>query len=670
MVLLKNNCCTWIGKKMVTIISHIKNELSSEENKQQSRLKEVLEHHIALGVEAIFSGVFMGNKPEQVSFHHLLNRAMMVGQGPITFVIFRLENQQYQFVCTTNKHRNGDHQEQIRKQSAVCVQAHEDYLIPLWINEEKYHKKYESGVYKKYFIAVLNADTDQFDPIKKITEIQFVKTVWEAISYKLCAIFQEEKYRSYDEDFHAILIKSIENFLVNPENEQLKPQKVSLNVKKNFYTDLLVNNTDYDFQGKGVIDRVFDKLEKSISSISMRGNQEKVTNFFLYVRDYDDSILNGKKRYNEYDYNIRIAIGSSQATDLKNHLLKWKSKEGNNDLEKKYLDSLKSKKFPKEIKILATSASNYFWKKVFSEGQSEDDPDVPNKKITGCEWLIKNMGQPFGNNTRSIADPVLEGGVSFYRAPFSNDAGMGRSIPRKGKPDCAFNELNKDVQNDLIRVITFNYLLDSMAMNSVHNNTELRVMLNPIELGGRVWAAVSYVTRSFPLTSKIEEIDIEEYNLFWLQNYHIYYDVNERMKRNIRTYMNRLYEATIASEYVNWVGSLAQKKARGEDVDIRELVKSFNNKLSELTCLFPYDAIRMRLDWTEVDKPRPSTGVCQAYLAKNIVAIPEVVCESHFPEAPGNNAGRHFVDPDDLAIAMTDRILRTILDIQSKTNYQ
>lgn len=631
----------------------------------RGRLKDVIHHHIALGVEAIFSGVFMGNNPEKVSLHHLLNRVMMVAQAPITFLIFIQDGEIFREVYKTNRHKNEEHQRKIRDRSNECLDSPKDYLFPLWI-DEAYKDRYndpEDKVYKRYYLAVLKADTDQFEPLKRIDKDNFflVTNIWEAISYKLEHIFLPDKYKSYDEKFHSYLVGSIYNLINSSSDIDKKKLTVDKKLRENFFKKLERNTTDYTFVGKGVLDRVFEKLQKAIHAISMC--KDNATNFLFYVRDYDDRFLQGSKRYDEYDYNIRILIGSTQEQQLVDHIKKWGSVEIQESLKEKLKIQING--FNDETQQFALSIHDGLIEKIHSAGYVE---------------IIRNLANNFGKDTRSIADPVFDG-VSFYRAPFDKDIGIGRSFPRNQKPVGRFKDQSIFVQNDLLRLITFFYLLESMATSSKLPKMQLRVMLNPIELGGRVWGVAGYATRSFDWSTKFYESSegikasevIEEYNKFWLQNYHICNDVNERMKKNLRTYMNRLYERTIAEEYVNWVNGLANDSINKKKINLSDEIDRFNYLTEQLTCLFPYDMVKISVNFVKGDSsPQPSydgvNSICHAFLAPYYAATPVVVGKSYFPDAPGDASTRNFVDRMDLSIAMTDAILRTALAIDDKAN--
>jgi hypothetical protein len=637
-------------------------------------LNRILDYQITLGAEALFDGVFSGPNPEQQSFHHLLNRVMMMAQVPITFIVYRNpgDGSPYEQTYIANRHPRHREKIEIKYKDAHQYLTH---MIPLW------------GVSSNHYILVLKADSYSFPELPRIEHIHLVDDAWSAAAYKIGKIFGAEQYDVYGPNFLRYLVESINRVEAPESSKRLPPMPMDKIAKQKFDRWILESATRWEVRGRGLIDRIFSKIEKNIISIANNehNKQGRLTNFILFSRDYDARVNDGNivdnKRYSDYDYNLRILLGSRQRQEIENHLRGWRESSIKDERERRYKNQL-VKVSNVSAKSLAIQVSDWFWELIQND-------TMENRDLQGVNFLIDNLGAYFGPNARSMADPVFDG-VSFFREPFANDGGMGRCFHKEpgNVTEVIPSELSHvdDVRKrDLLRIVTCQYLFESMATSAgnVEDGNHLQIMLNPLEVGGRVWGVVGYVTRSQGHEQKfMMDKQIWNYHHYWLQNYHVYGNVNERMKKNLRTHMNRFYESSVADVYNEWAMSkykeyeqYLQAEASTERVKrpVPPNVSELKARMRELSCVFPYDVIELepRLypndEWpTPLSEDVLGSGVDAppeartAPLALGLGVIVSAVPESCFPDAPGGRTG-FFVDAVDVAVTMTDGITREVV---------
>lgn len=620
-------------------------------------MEAMLNRQIILGVEAVYSAIYSGPKIETLSFHHILNRVMMLVQVPMTFVIMKhVEGNTYTEYFRTNRHPR--HSEDIVK--SIKSSKPENYF-PLWHTDE----------HEDFYLLVLKADSGRegykFPPLNVLKDITSEMNLWDLASYKLNAIFDAQNFSKYPGFSKGIqeIIKSTRDSLVSNDGKnstvRMRVNGMYREKKDAFDEKLLRSNTDFKFQNLnrfGVIDRIFSKIKDNIWDVNdtVGGLDEMptLTNFMLFARDYYDT-PNHNWRHGDYNYNLRMLVCDSQKLEIAQFLRGFLQNE----------ESLRLR-YKKELQLVSNARS----KKLAFEAE-EVFWDYLRRGEDGINDLLQILSEYLGEKTRSMADPVFDG-VSFHRQPFANDGGMARCFNEKDELPASFSDLppKSEIRHDLIRVILCQYLFDGMAAYAnLANNLQLQIMLNPVEIGGRVWGVVAYTTRSFsPDTILAAKEDINNYEIFWLKNYHIYRDINERMKKNLRSYMNQLYENTVASRYVDVVNEFGLSTA---NYKISDLENSINRELWLLSCMFPYDVLKVRVRRDEDTFPLPNslseTGRHRALAGRYWASHVEIdVSSSPFPAAPGvpSDATGVFVDRTDVAVAMSEALLRGTLNFK------
>jgi hypothetical protein len=627
------------------------------EKEIKNSLSKILEYHIVLGVESIFANVFSAPNERLISFHHIVNRIMMVAQVPITFGVYFKNEKGLELVHLTNKHKR--HRGIISSRAQYVLTKN---LFPLWTN----------GSTESFYLLVLKADSSyEFQPLEPITELAEIHSAWDAASYKIWRMLTYKEHSLYS-DFYKLIGRVLQKFKESEHKEtEVQAQYLSLDetLKKSFDKELLENTTQYALSGVGVIDKVFNKLKKNFSNVTRGVDAEdqgqSLTNFLLFARDYSVHNLNNTRYGGEYDYGIRLLLCANQREQIKDHFI-WMRKERKKcrDIFKKQISTIQDS----NCKELATQVDDILWRML----DLKQDEDV-----------IQILAGYFSGFARSMADPVFDG-VSFYRQPFSKDAGMGRCF-HDGVIPSSLGALDKDDprRNDLLRVVAFQYLFEAMTTESRIEGTGLQVMLNPIELGGRVWGVVGYATRSSSLDAGFKTIDdVEDFGRYWLMNYHVYRDVNERMKKNLRSNMNRFYENFVAARYTDWINEID----RAGTLSVSEAENLLNKQFASLSCIFPYNVIEATIVEDVHSKktqtlPTPaSDGVLRVRDAVPGTArcVPigvgwkveiDASNKSLFPNAPNVTDTGFFVDVVDMAVVITDRTIRSVV-IKAVNNSQ
>lgn len=696
----------------------------------QKRLKVILRHHVALGVESMYSCFFSVKDPRKMPFHHVLNRLMVIAQIPAMFVV--VEDENYRPIYSSNKHKNDYHQATIALQVEKVVSTpalRKQHLIPIWHretpNESTTPDWYEKvAPKKKYYLLILGAyDAEYtFPPLRRIGNSKNVASPLDAALYVIEKVLDPRKYFHYGEVFFECLLSSLETAArldqkIDKKSEQgnfwdifLDPSDPARRTETREICEkyLYRSGTPYALAGEGVMDRVYDNVKSSVLSISSHEKpdvSETITNCLLYTQSYD-RYPGHLRSSGKHSYNVRLAIGEKQKLEIMSAMKKWH--ERRNEKQRQFLQALPEGKddSSERTRKLALEVSIVFWKKIETHA--------------GRQEICTILHEYLGDSARSIAEPVFEG-ISFFRNPFMRHAGLERCFLNEQIPMEDFSSLEQQTQSDLLRLITFHYLLQEMAPLTKEEaaledsiKPSLYVMLNPIEVGGRVWAVSVYAARAVLVESKFfkgetyisEEMKdslgksellprkrIEHWNRYWLQNFHLYHDVHERLKRSIRQHLKTAYCEMLAdlyaSKHLQCRDELERCISLGIPMDAVD--SAINDALRGVQCFFPYDDVSVSIlpeDGREYtvpfrdalmpnrhkpkransfrNRPQPLAGAQEmsdkagkAFSGRYLVAKIVMKPNHRYPRAPGGNeAGRVFLHKSELAVAFTDAMFR------------
>lgn len=675
-----------------------------------ARLKAILHDHVALGVESIFSCFFSARNPKKLAFHHILNRIMVMAQVPIMFVVLRNLDGEYPEFYISNKHKNEGHQEKIRKRICDLLKNRKEwdkYLIPLWhgkiADNEKAKWLARTTGDKAYHLLVLEAYSAGYDftKLRRIEKTELVMSPVDAAMYCIEKMFSHTKYLHYGESFFQCLSASLATIafgevpeVQSEDGRESTPTEIFWleflgktsaptganhdrlkNARKNCREVIRSIGTPYSLVGESVLDRTFGNLKGSIDSLS---HGAAITNCLLFTRSFDRPLEN-PRRNGEYDYNVRISRGSNQSREHLEAFARWLSQE-REEKERNFVDSFPEgdESVNERVRAILHEAISVFWKKTSTR--------------EGCAYLQKVLDSDFGDDARSVSEPVFEG-ISFFRDPFIRQAGVERCFTYEIPEGTSFNLLEEKVQADILRVIAFNFLLQDMAperMNGVKTSISTKeksrvyVMLNPVELGGKVWAVAAYAARTAPVeipfnyptkdsngkelipTDQDIRARIERWNGYWLRNFHTYQDVHERLKRSLRQHLKTAYYELLGRTYSQCIWAIS------DATSLEEVQNTINDALRECTCFFPYGEVSITVESDPkrlhpipfstrkggVSADKGQEQATYALFAEHLAARIDVAPNMRYPDAPGRDQNRAFVTRSGLAVALTDAVFR------------
>lgn len=663
-------------------------------------LSSVIDYHVKLTVEAIYTGMFSGPSPASISFRHVLSRIMILLQEPVTFILFKKDNTgNREEVYRANKHKR--HRKYI---DVAITKARES------ADESYFFNAFGMG----YELLCLIAETNkqgfyEFD-LLKVEERPPQKERWSIASYKLRCILEIKQFGIYGERFYADLKGALDRCvdISDAPSELLSVQSAEAKnrfsnhwkaEKKEAFGQFLLNLSENTsaYRGLsqyGVIDKVFSKLKDNLLAIAAGGfiqnkkdgiERVQLTNFILFARDYSSPV---QRHGNDYDYQLQLIVCSRQQAEWENAFRLWALYPDSSINRRSYLKLFEnltiSADKQEEVKLVMESArrvNDYFWA-LIDDGAPKD--------------IINVMKAPFGSSARSMADPVFDG-VSYFRDPFS-EGGIKRCFdPSKNFKETLQKELGllneKSVVQvgnawaDVLRVVACHYLFDAMTdptrPNEDPNPTKdksdrLRIMLNPIEVGGRVWGVIGYLTQNHTINNQADRDGLTAYDLHWRQNYHVYQDVNSRVKKNLRADFLRLYEKTVASTFVRCLNTLHEVNKEYGSVEMLIPQETINDHLSILSCFFPYNSINIEFKIVEspgdTSEPHGSPTETSSHriritggLGEGAYAECSGDVNSFFPAPPGMKygVGDNFISLTNLAVEATN-LLSQYIDSQGR----
>jgi hypothetical protein len=658
----------------------------------KNQLLEVIDHHIKLTVEAIYTGMFAGPSPASVSFRHILSRIMILLQEPVTFVLFKTnELGDRQEVYRANKHRR--HKKYIDEKIAQAIDSHSQV-------QSFFFDVFGMG----YELLCLIAEADkqgryQFNPLVVRSENPALLR-WEIASYKLRKILEIEPFLIYKKRFATDLLGTLQRCADHEKSDteadeigsregQLEDfyhpdyDQARLDGYNQFVQDLSRNTSEYSQLSQyGVIDKVFSKLKDNLLAIAAGGfrppdsdsevdERLPLTNFILFARDYSEPI---RRHGGDYDYQLRLIVCSRQETEWRHAFAHWKEFPHAISRESylKLFDLPVQASSQEEVQLIRQTAkrvNEYFWRFI-------DDGNI--------DAIIKVLKAPLSSSARSMADPVFDG-VSYFRDPFSEGG-----IKRCFAPTDDFKEdLKRQLQtlnsqsfdqqssswSDVLRVVACHYLFDAMTdpttdkSQRASKSDRLRIMLNPIEVGGRVWGVIGYLTQNYEIDPNAQNKDLIAFDLYWRQNYHVYQDVNSRVKKNLRVDFLRLYEQTVSQTVTQMLEeSIVHNKAYGR-VNSQVFQELINHRLSALTCYFPYSSVKItfRKVFGPEDSPEPHGTLDQVTSRRFAISGDKgdgtygeysSVFNLCYPEPPAMKvgAGEKFINLTNLAVETSNLV--------------
>ena len=701
----------------------------------EEALKDVLAHQISLARELIFSATLAGRDPKSISFHHIINRLMTILQLQVGFVVLKKVEEKYQLVYISNTDR--EHRSTIGESVTAAIAQHsqqEHIRISLTDDSNTDAKPFYDVFYPifntNYSIGVLKClkkDKYDFEWIYRIAYIKDVENGWDVAGYKMARIlsYEEDKDKYIGDNFYTALEDALDRFSeelshkngYNPKNaleeiekskqdfwkdiykgekklsEQTK--KIIAETKNKFETKLLVDYTteEYGIVGKSIVDTIYQKSVPNIKHVVGETNEAKLDNFFLLTRFYENKDY---LRYKQnYDYCLRVAVCKAQ----RNAFIKYFERLFDNEFSKlnEISKNIKSEDKDSPINIIVDGVINTI-KKIFkfeNIGKLSDTGTTIGDKEAISGLLVDIINKPLSSYTKSIADGVFTGGVSFFRQPFREDLALGRSgltideaskyltnsllfKEEKIKSYDSFKNYIEDIYNqpsedqkylDFFRAFLCRLLFEDMTppVHKGRNNSkyQLFIMMNPIEIGGKVLAVATYLTRARdPSEAFKSPEDVRYFNKYWLQNYHISENVNDRIKRVIRMDMEKQYIESCAAVYKECLENCLSQKIF--------VINDFYIRLKILSLFYPYGHFNIKENKNIIPKSMgerriPNNESKNVFIFSQTVSfelkkLPDDTSHSPFSIAIGywHSKNYHYVDRADIAIALSNQYLNFI----------
>lgn len=584
------------------------NQKINIEEKFETLVRPELDRRIQLVATSIAGGFLSGDNPETTSFRHIINRVMVLVQMPMCFVLHKLKANKLEVQCNFNNHSRDA--EQIQK----CINRIQ--------NKTDLFQLFGTDYYLQAIVVDKKSGSHDFRTLSYIKG-KTPTTTEELATYQLREVLAIDKYVSYGPYFIETLLKPcLERTRKSPKPEPKQdlgiPKKVFKDVGERFDTVLLRNKDSdlaSDFKNNGYLDRIFKKISGNLKQVAAMTidnanlDKQRPTNYLLFLRDYAVPITYSR-HFNNYDYQIRIALCERQKEDcIKyfNKLLREKNKKPNGQrflysaqLDQHYANSA--------FKELATDLDAYFW--------NEMDSKLEENEATRFNGFIKIIEAYFGDESRSVADSVFSDGVVFFRRPFA-DGGLGRCFPAKEQTSSTFaypkslQEIQDnptkwgEIEKDLKRMVISFYWYQGMVTEGDPDNRELGIMLTPVEVGNRIWCVVGYFTSLYKTTEarngEGKTIALESSRSAWNNNYLIFQEVSARVKRELRHSMANCYKDMAAYYYAsiadpaNWDGIYESSTTANDDEKLKLLEQWVNLRLRTLTAYFSHDEIQLEV---------------------------------------------------------------------------
>ena len=653
---------------------------SKSKNPLRQAVLAEMDRRITLTRSSIVGALLSGDNPQKVSFRHVLNRIMVLIQVSMTFVIFKRETHQFRLVARFNKHH--------RDQDAIndCINGIVDEKIAADNKQNQRSNELFKIIGTDYYLLAIRIDKRngvyKFYQLRKVLGDPKGRTDYLAYMIEKC--LETEPYRQYGLNFIEHIRHSVESMsdgtdkksIFFGEKNDFSPmpiQKSTPEPKAPFKFDqtladdvqrrmdlFLYKNKDHelsqDLVENGYLDRLYRKVKRNLSTInrfthSSKGKEKKpeddeakpIANYVLFIRDYavpDDYVRHsgyqGSQGGDGFNYRVRIALCSQQADDAKAYFKRLHKSHESGSGVLGYQKSIEGKgKLSEGYRKLAGDLDQAFWQMLKN--------DINNEKATTewnlinilqkpfAEWnLIEILKRPFGIRARSASDLVLEGGVVHFRRPFA-DGGIARCFPKGDNIpeslEIVRNNSEKfgDITDDLMRLVISYYWYQGMATDTHDPRTELGIMLVPIEVGNRIWSVVGYFTTLFKEDAKIEAVaELEANSEAWNINYHIFHDVNDRLKKELRRSVSNCHKDLLSEYYAdlmvpdNWRKWFSNRfSVKGRNAVIEQWI---NSRFCTISRFFSYERIEISI---KEGPGGPSLRAQQNSHGANIVVFPD-----------------------------------------------
>lgn len=313
-------------------------------------------------------------------------------------------------------------------------------------------------------------------------------------------------------------------------------------LKKIKHSALEPSNFDNDFLGEtGALNRAYIKVKTSLHNL-LDGNPHsklesddfpQISNFLFFA---SRALYNQEEpRNGHYNYGMHLAIPHDQKTEL-NIYFTYLSNMGRVKFRtnnKRFCDV--EFNMPDEIKAIWLEwLDEQFWDGV---------------ETKGSQRIIQQLGIDFGHHFRSVIDPAMHNIFVHYPIVFEK-GGLDRVISHGRIKDGNKNEFFQSLKDegfydDCIRMVAFYYLIFGMlpkehrkafkrgANVEVYKYTDITLSVVPITVQGVCYGCVAHYA------SVGDEVKYTNDN--WQRNYNMFHNIDIRFRRALRQQMEKLF---------------------------------------------------------------------------------------------------------------------------------
>lgn len=680
---------------MVNTMSDEQERLVIKDN-FQTIIKPLLDRRIHLMTQSVCGAFLGGNDPTDVSFRGVLTRIMVLTQVQIVFVLFEKEEEStdkykviFDFYHKTNKTKIDHEVEEINNNDNI-----ENYLFNLFGTSY-------------YLLCILINKTSgryTYTPIYNTNESN-VTNKNDLIAYQLRNLLSIDYYMGFGIGRH--LKNLINNCLDKCKNSIRKNNSLCYEqgeydfpFQDKFNTSLLQTKSFlYKLKGYGYLDNIYVKISKNLNHLSDFFNDSrdiKNTNYVLMIRDYT---YYGSLRFELFNYNVSIALCDSQKQEIKQNFLELKKtyNSKNPDIDKAairnaYLENMDSyyKNTNDDDRFyykVAEKMNEWFWEELLNDETESES----------IENFISIIGEKFGSNARSVADLVFDG-VAHFRYPFE-DGGIHRCFSKLDNLVKIFgyfdnnskyieffdNQINWNsiIENkDLQRLVVTHYWYNLMSGESKSSNNKLEMVLFPIEVGGKVWCITGFFIKSYCDNDDLT-IDMKCSEESWYQNYHLYHDINARLKKELRYSLEEAYYQSLSHIYTEQLKEIADIISNAERQKC-SFIKVYEDRLNEkflaITKIFPYKQVKVKIregigmSPNNVDSNQINSISDGVYLNENLHLNIEILPNKFFPSPfdievkDDLEKKQRFIKETQLMVTLSEA-MRIAMVVYGKSNY-
>jgi hypothetical protein len=487
-------------------------------------MKQEYLKRVTLVQQDIYSTVYTSNASNRLYINEIMNTLIALVQAPVFFALYRANEKNRNCIdliySSTRQKRIRDVFEKTGECEG-CTKCNncEGTYISLSVGGI-------SGL--RHYVRVVRTSPNGGDydtiSVKKSSKEAIDQYIWETLEYL---------FRDVDKSWNHLLTRFNRAtfwqtiFDSIPSDDFEKSHTILRRPVLN-----LVNNNILR-QSEALLGRhlasSFSKLEKTSDFIKDIYGPSEISNYFMMVNLNIPDI----KRFSRPDtvenincvfkYSLAMILSPQQSEEMKSYLSKLKI-TGKSAYIGKIYGSFNGAE--PENSQLIQAMDDWFWEMV-ENGQVAE--------------LVDHFKSHLSEDAQSFGDIVVESGVSYIRFPYEN-SGIHRiknsNLLNVNSSECI------TVTSEHKRIVVTHYLLSAMAPRRSRNNrkTRLIILLNPVEVGGAVWAVVGhmlYVDHDFTKT-----------NQEWYAKFNYITTVRRKIARNIRKRVQEIHLQEIENIYL------------------------------------------------------------------------------------------------------------------------